>query len=662
MVNKDPIKLYPSKVFHARFGPRDHQFSYQTLYHLFELDRIDEISRVSWLYGYNRFSLFSIYSKDYLERGDARLHDKVLRLLGTPPAQIQLLTCPRFLGYVFNPVSFFMGLSESGALQSVVVEINNTFKEKHCYVLEDLQSSSEKGFLESRRQKDFHVSPFYDKNMSYRFLFKPIQDSFEIRIILERDNKPIFFSNLVGKQKQFSSWNILKQVARAPWIPAVTMLRILWQAGVLHYWKRLPVHPKPYPDSLDTLRSDPKRLRDRLAMRFLIRNFFSKLRSGFLEIELPDRRRLEFGDPKSTRRAQMRVRSYRFFWRCLWSADVGFGESFVDHDWDTPDLPKLLGFFIDHHVELNDHQAWWAFVGRFLNRVRHATRFNSKKGARKNIFEHYDLGNDFYSLFLDQRRQYSCGLFLNALDDLATAQKNKIDSLIRKAQITADDHVLEIGCGWGGLAIECVRQTGCQYTGITISKAQYDYALQAVEAAGLSQKITLKLMDFRDLKGKFDKILSCEMLEAIGHENLPEFFKVCDRVLKRDGLAVVQVITLPDHRYPVARRKTDWIQKHIFPGSVCPSLQAISQAMTISSDLMIESLENIGPHYAPTLRQWRERFLESANEIRALGFTDEFIRKWIYYFSYCEAGFYKRVTNDLQLVLTRPNNKKLGAR
>lgn len=658
------LAIYPSKVFHARFTPKKHTFSYRTQYHFFNLDELNQLSKATALYSHNQFNVFSLSDQDYLGWEPGTLRQRVERLLerdglSEKPFKIHLLTCPRFLNYTFNPVSFFFCEDQKSKLQSIIVEINNTFKEKHVYLLNDLRPAAEPGYLEAKRQKTFHVSPFYDLNMSYRFMFKPIEEDFEIRILLEREGAPIFFSNLTGSRREGRTNTLLKEFLKAPWIPVMTMTLILWQAAILHYRRKLIVYAKPQPSSIDTLRAIPLRWRDRLGLFFLSK-FFSRLRRSCLEIELPDRRLISFGNMKSPEKLRMSVRDYRFFWQAFWSGDVGFGESFVDGDWTTTDLPRLLGFFVDHADELNDRKTGWPSLGRLMNILRHRLRPNTRKGSKKNIFEHYDLGNDFFARFLDKRMQYSCGVFESNLDDLDTAQQNKMNRLIKKAQIQDTDHVLEIGCGWGELAIESVRQTGCQWTGVTVSKAQYDYATQKVAEAKLSHKIEIVLKDYRDLNGSFDKIVSCEMIEAVGHENLGTYFEVCDRLLKPNGLFVLQAITLPDQRYKSAQSKTDWIQKHIFPGSVCPSLEALSVAMTKSSRFIIDDLENIGPHYADILSRWRENFKQSRDAIMKMGFDDPFMRKWEYYLSYCEAGFRKRITNDLQLVLIRPNSKNLA--
>jgi cyclopropane-fatty-acyl-phospholipid synthase len=245
-------------------------------------------------------------------------------------------------------------------------------------------------------------------------------------------------------------------------------------------------------------------------------------------------------------------------------------------------------------------------------------------------------------------------MFAHPDQSLADAQQNKFRSLIRRAAIAETDHVLEIGCGWGGFAMEAARSTGCRVTGITLSKNQLAMAQERIRQAGLEERVTLRLTDYREIDGAYDKIVSVEMLEAVGHDHYGTFFAACDRLLKPGGRIVLQVITIPDQRYDAYRRTPDWIQKHIFPGGMLPSLTELTKAMTRDSRLIIEELNNIGPDYALTLRAWRQRLEQAREPLLRLGYEDAFIRQWQYYFAYCEAGFDAQVINDLQLVLRRP--------
>jgi cyclopropane-fatty-acyl-phospholipid synthase len=285
--------------------------------------------------------------------------------------------------------------------------------------------------------------------------------------------------------------------------------------------------------------------------------------------------------------------------------------------------------------------------------MSHLRRPNTVAGSRSNIGEHYDLGNDFYRLFLDSTMSYSGGIFVNEQDSLEDSQFAKMQAIIDMAGIGPDDHVLEIGCGWGGFALEAVRRTGCRVTGITISKEQFEWATRRVREEGLEDRISIQLTDYRHVQGSFSAIVSIEMLEAVGHRNLPLYFQTLDRLLAAGGRAVLQVITMPDQKYQAYRLGSDWIRKHVFPGGHLPSIGAMAQAMGARSRLNIKRMEDIGLDYARTLELWRLALMARSDEVMRLGFDQRFLRKWEYYFSYCEAGFRSRTVRNYQLLLSR---------
>ncbi|MDF7797878.1 cyclopropane-fatty-acyl-phospholipid synthase [Pontiellaceae bacterium B1224] len=374
---------------------------------------------------------------------------------------------------------------------------------------------------------------------------------------------------------------------------------------------------------------------------------------GKLVLDLPDGTEKHYGSDAPESR--INVNHYRFFSRLVLGGNIGLGETWTDNDWDSDNLTGVLELFIHNIEALKKSGLSAAIAKRVVNVVGHAKNKNTKEGSRRNIHAHYDLGNDFYSLFLDQETMmYSSALFQSLDESLADAQRNKIHRLIELADIRATHHVLEIGCGWGGFAIEAVRKTGCRVTGITISEEQYTYAKNKVAEEGLEDRIDIKLIDYRDLEGQFDRIVSIEMLEAVGHAYYGTYFETCDHLLKRDGRVVLQVITIPDQRYDTYRSNPDWIQKHIFPGGMLPSLTELSKAMTKHSSFTVEHLSNIGVDYAETLRRWRYAFEEKKDELLELGYDETFQRKWLFYLSYCEAGFQTRFINNLHLVLARP--------
>jgi cyclopropane-fatty-acyl-phospholipid synthase len=392
----------------------------------------------------------------------------------------------------------------------------------------------------------------------------------------------------------------------------------------------------------------------------VIDGLLGKMQKGRLNMKLPDGRTRFYGpDGTQGQSSEICIHDYSFFSRVALHGEIGLGEAFMEGLWDSDDLKGVLNGFIENRKPLCDGNMVLSAISRGRNYRLHLSRSNSVAGSKENIAAHYDLSADFYRTFLDKTMTYSCGIFRSEDESLEDAQHNKIQSIIEKAGITSEDHVLEIGCGWGGFAIEVVKATGCRLTGITISKKQYDYAKERVKKEGLEDRIEILFEDYRTIQGSFDKIISIEMLEAVGHEHLGGFFKRCESLLKPDGLAVLQVITMPDARYDAHRSESNWIQKYIFPGGVLPSLTAMCNAMTAHSRLQVEHIENIGIHYAETLKRWRQRFIIAKDELTKMGFDRTLQRKWIYYFSICEVQFALRVLNDLQMVLTREGNRRL---
>ncbi|KAL5702387.1 cyclopropane-fatty-acyl-phospholipid synthase [Ranunculus cassubicifolius] len=379
-------------------------------------------------------------------------------------------------------------------------------------------------------------------------------------------------------------------------------------------------------------------------------------------------------DPKCRLQSVLRIHNPQFYWKVATEADLGLADAYVNGDFSFDDkedgLLNLFMIFIANRdsktspQKKSNKRAWWtplffttgiASVKYF---IKHTSRKNTLTQARRNISRHYDLSNDLFGLFLDETMTYSCAIFKSEDEDLKIAQLRKISHLTEKARINDNHEILEIGCGWGSLAIEVVKQTGCKYTGITLSEQQLKYAERKVKEAGLQDRIRFLLSDYRQLPKsyKYDRIISCEMLEAVGHEFMEDFFACCDSVLAEDGLVVFQFISIPDERYDEYRRSSDFIKEYIFPGGCLPSLSRITTAMTAASGLCVEHIENIGIHYYQTLQYWRKNFMANQSEILALGFDEKFIRTWEYYFIYCAAGFKTRTLGNYQIVFSRPGN------
>ena len=385
-----------------------------------------------------------------------------------------------------------------------------------------------------------------------------------------------------------------------------------------------------------------------------------KMTHGGLRFILPDGSALHLGDPKVDATAEMRIKDADFFRRCALFGNVGFGESYVDGDWDTPDLAAVISWFILNIARTPQYggsSGKVAFTNllKLVNRVHHLLRPNSVDTSRRNISEHYDLGNDFYSLWLDETMTYSSALFEQPGQSLADAQRAKYDALCQRLELKPGDHVLEIGCGWGGFCTHAAREYGCRVTAVTISEEQYKYAVQRVEREGLSDRVEIRLQDYRHVTGQFDKIASIEMLEAVGDAFLETYFAKCHEVLKPDGLLAFQAITVPDCRHAALKKGVDWIQKHIFPGSLLLSVGRLNEAINKTGDLSMAGLQDFGLSYARTLNLWFETFNERWDEVAKQGFSESFRRKWNFYLKYCEAAFATRNISVVQAVYQRPN-------
>jgi cyclopropane-fatty-acyl-phospholipid synthase len=396
---------------------------------------------------------------------------------------------------------------------------------------------------------------------------------------------------------------------------------------------------------------------NRVSKRILTKTL-QGLPEGFLEV-MTAGGALAFGDPESERRAAVSVHDDRAFRRVLTGSDIGFGESYVDGDWSSPDLVAVLRLAIRNLSLFEDHNRLFSSLARWRDLFRHRRRANTVAGSRDNIHHHYDLGNAFYGLFLDPSMAYSSGIYRTADATLEEAQVEKFDRICRKLRLGPADHVLEIGTGWGGFAAWAASQYGCRVTTTTISREQHEYAAALFARKGLGPgRVRLLLEDYRALRGQYDKIVSIEMFEAVGFAHYDAFFAQCDRLLAPDGTMLLQVITIPDQRFERYLATPDWIQKYVFPGAELGSLSGILQSLGRSTRMALHHAEDIGAHYARTLRAWRERFLDRLDAVRALGFDERFIRLWEYYLASCEAAFLERQIGDMQLLLARIMNRR----
>ncbi len=385
----------------------------------------------------------------------------------------------------------------------------------------------------------------------------------------------------------------------------------------------------------------------------LFLQLLSGLKEGFLELVCPEET-YSFGLPHAELRAMIVVHDEGFYRRALFGGDVGMGEAFMEGEWSSPDLVNLVRLAVRNLDAVESGSRLSSALSSIADRVRHRLHANTMSGSRRNISYHYDLGNDFYRLFLDSTMAYSCAQFLSIDDSLEQAQLNKYESICHKLDLKPSDHLLEIGTGWGGFAAYAVKNYGCRITTTTISRRQHDYAKEVFNAIDPSgDRINLLLEDYRNLRGQFDKIVSIEMFEAVGLRFYDTYFGACNRLLKPDGTMVLQTITINDQKFNVYRKRCDWIQKYIFPGSELASVSEILRSLARCTGLSLFHAEDIGLHYAETLKQWRERFTLRLEDVKALGFDKRFLRMWEYYLGYCEGAFRERHVGDMQLVLTK---------
>jgi len=402
-----------------------------------------------------------------------------------------------------------------------------------------------------------------------------------------------------------------------------------------------------------------------MLFRRLVLNSFAKLKLGRLEVILPDGSRCGYGGPGAGIQARIEISDENFFKRCVLNGPIGFSEAYMAGEWATDDLAKVIAWFIlnadDTQAMQTRHSRGTGFFNLLnaANRLFHLLRPNSRTISRKNIREHYDLSNDFFQLWLDATMTYSSAYFESAAESMETAQERKYDRLCKSLHLLPSDNVLEIGSGWGGFSMHAAKNYGCKITTVTISRQQYDEAARRIQEAGLDDKIQLLLCDYRDLRGRFDKIVSIEMLEAVGDRYVDGYFAKINELLAPHGLLGLQAILCPDNQYPILRDGVDFIQKHIFPGSLLLCNARITQAMTSCGDLNLFDYEDMAPHYALTLRRWAETFESKLTEVRALGFDETFIRKWCYYLRYCEAAFGTRHITVAQIIYTRPDNRSI---
>jgi cyclopropane-fatty-acyl-phospholipid synthase len=672
--------FYDAWVLHRREYPTEHEFRYHVPVFIFDLAELEsgavdnawfcrrlvkgsQAKPGTWLP-----RLLSLREWDYLYPGPGGLRQKLARALaagGLDPTMaaghVRLVTSARFLGYAFNPVNFWMLYEDTNApsLAAALAEVNNTFGEKHIYVLGgDAPYTFPASF---KRSKEFHVSPFNDMEGDYQFSFGDARRGMDISIDLVSAGRILMHARLWSDKfgepmTARALTNLLLHPHRA-----FTYPRILRQAASIYFKRKLPVHTKPKPSSPMTIRYNPppSSWLDRMAKSLVLRKL-AQFKKGSLSIKLPEGRVITRRGPEPGPKAYIEVTDPAFFRRLLLRGAIGLGEAYVDEIWHTDDLLRVFSYYLCNGNQLKKREKPNHLVNMIvglLSRGYARPPANTRSGSKANISAHYDLSNQVFSLFLDPSMTYSCAVYDdpdNPRETLEEAQRRKLKLIAQKAGIKPGDHVLEIGCGWGSFAVLAVEEFGCKVTALTLSQEQFDYFQALTERLGLTDRIQVLLEDYRDHKGQYDAVVSIEMIEAVGHRYHNAYFQAIDRLLAPGGKAVIQAITIIDQRYDAYRQTPDWINTHIFPGGLLPSIKRIADVVGSRTSLVISGVVDIGKHYVPTLAAWRLRFYENWDVIQELGFDDRFKRTFEYYFTICEAGFRYGHIRDVQFVLDRP--------
>ncbi|MCX2976967.1 cyclopropane-fatty-acyl-phospholipid synthase [Candidatus Marimicrobium litorale] len=398
----------------------------------------------------------------------------------------------------------------------------------------------------------------------------------------------------------------------------------------------------------------PARVTDRIARETLFR-LLGKVEIGSLTMhEGPQSYHFGQHDDPAHPHAEIHIHDAAVYAQVLSGGSLGAGEAYIKARWSSPDPVQVTRLFSANMVAMESLDSGQSRIALMLLKIGHWLKRNTQKGSRENITAHYDLGNKFFELFLDPTMMYSAALFADPAASLEAASVAKLEEICRQLSLKPDDHLLEIGTGWGGMAIHAAKHYGCKVTTTTISAEQYEYACEQVKEEGLEDRVTLLCEDYRHLTGQYDKLVSIEMIEAVGHQFYKDYFETCSRLLKDDGKMVLQAITIPDRRYEEARDSVDYIKRYIFPGGCLPSLSVMAEHVARDTDMQMVHLRDITEDYAITLARWRERFLLQTEAVEQMGFDQDFIRLWDYYLSYCEGGFRERIIGTVQLALAKP--------
>jgi cyclopropane-fatty-acyl-phospholipid synthase len=384
-----------------------------------------------------------------------------------------------------------------------------------------------------------------------------------------------------------------------------------------------------------------------------ITNYLNQISIGYLIVLFPDGSKKYFGDSQSNLQTELHIKDYSLLKNLLLRGEIALGEGYINGLWECDNIANLLKLFVLNFQQTGRLKPKFQGLFTLLDKITHRFKRNTITKAKDNISAHYDLGNDFFQTFLDKNMVYSCGIFNNNEDSLEVAQKNKIKQIIAQSNIQPGQRILEIGCGWGAFSLTLAQEMDVSITAITISEEQYYYVKDLVAKYEVTNRIEVKLEDYRNIEGQYDRIVSIEMLEAVGHEGLTDFFTQCSNLLSDNGLLSIQVITMPDSRYESYRKNVDFIQKYVFPGGHLPSLGALNHASSIQNSFSLQNMNNICKHYAKTLFSWNQNLQQNKQKIVELGYPERLIKIWEYYFGYCQVGFETYLLDNLQLIYSK---------
>ena len=647
------IDLFKGTLFHKRFLPKQHQFKYSVFFLGFNIDTLASDIKKFKFFGFNSFNLFSIYERDYLKDTGKSLRDKLDQLFlengfNLHFEKIILVSSPRCLGKQFNPVNFYY-CYQNNTVTHVVAEVNNTFKQRHTYILEN--QFPEKNIMTFSSDKQFYVSPFFDVDGHYDFKLSSYSDSLSIVINYLKESTLQLHASLVGSRKVLSDKAILFIMLTIPWSGIQTFIYILFEAFRLKFLKSISIKKRGKLMHKNSYKSSSLSFVQSICKDVFLSQI-NKMKNVCLTIHFPSGLAKQYGDPSADKKLSMKINDHRFYTKVCFRQEMGLGEAFVLEYWESENVKELLATFLENKKELG---VQFKFIFKCVNvvlRFQHFLNRNSVFKSKKNIHKHYDLGNDFFESFLDPSMLYSCAIYPSEDATLSQAQQYKMDQIIDKLNISPGMNVLEIGSGWGSMAIEIVKKVDCKLTTVTISKQQYNYVKKRIEDLNLTDKITILYQDYRYVEGEFDRVVSIEMIEAVGHKYLPVYFNKINQLLNSTGKALIQAITIRDDVYDTYKRNSDWIRKYIFPGGHLPSVGHIKTLIN-DTNLSLSQADNIGLHYVKTLEDWKCLFFAKLDCIKKKGFDDEFIRKWHYYFEYSQAGFMNGYIQDFHLVFDK---------